>query len=279
MADKNFQGNIPSQLGMLSNLKLLQIAGNNLSGEVPPSIYNISSLLFLNVGDNQFYGSIPQDIGLTLPNLLGLYVGGNHCSGRLPVSLSNASGLRQIAFSFNNFAGTMLTNLGTLKDLVTLTVCVNQLEIDEVEGFSFLTYLTNCSKLRILDIGTKRFQEYGMGSKASIEGDIYSFGILLVEMFTGRRPTDIVFEDGRNLHHFTKTALPERVMEIAEPSLFSEVGGDDGSIRAREGKIKECLVAVLTIGVSCSMQSPGERMDMRDVVAELCRIRTKTFPH
>lgn len=114
---------------------------------------------------------------------------------------------------------------------------------------------------------------------ASIQGDVYSFGILVLEIFTGRRPTDTIFEDGRNLHHFTKTALPERVMEIVEPSLLSEVAGDDDNITTSKGKIKECLVAVLTIGVSCSMESPGERMDMRDVVAELCRIKTKNFPH
>ncbi|XP_058198325.1 probable LRR receptor-like serine/threonine-protein kinase At3g47570 [Rhododendron vialii] len=121
--------------------------------------------------------------------------------------------------------------------------------------------------------------EYGMGSKSSIQGDVYSFGILVLEMFTGRRPTDMIFEDGWNLHQFTKAALPQRVMEIADPSLLSELPSVDENIMTGNEKIKECLVAVLTIGASCSMESPMERMDMRDVVAELSRIRTKTFPH
>ena len=29
--------------------------------------------------------------------------------------------------------------------------------------------------------------EYGMGDKASIEGDVYSYGILLLEMFIGKK--------------------------------------------------------------------------------------------
>lgn len=34
-----------------------------------------------------------------------------------------------------------------------------------------------------------------MGSMLSIEGDMYSFGILVLEMLTGRRPTDRMFEE------------------------------------------------------------------------------------
>ncbi|CAL8126809.1 unnamed protein product [Prunus armeniaca] len=53
-----------------------------------------------------------------------------------------------------------------------------------------------------------------MGSEVSKSGDVYSFGILLLEMFTGRRPTDHLFSDGLNLHNFVKTAFPDRVTEI-----------------------------------------------------------------
>ncbi|KAL7201521.1 hypothetical protein ACSBR1_033260 [Camellia fascicularis] len=85
-------------------------------------------------------------------------------------------------------------------------------------------------------------------------------------MFTGKRPTDIIFKDDLNLHQFTKMALPERVMEITDPSLLLEVRGDDDHV-IEIAKTKECLVAVLTIG--CSMESLGERIHMRVVVADV----------
>uniref|UniRef100_A0A2N9F1Z5 Protein kinase domain-containing protein n=1 Tax=Fagus sylvatica TaxID=28930 RepID=A0A2N9F1Z5_FAGSY len=62
--------------------------------------------------------------------------------------------------------------------------------------------------------------EYGMGGEASTEGDVYSYGILVLEMFTGRRPTDDMFKDGLNLHDFVKMALPKRLIEVVNPMLL-----------------------------------------------------------
>jgi serine/threonine protein kinase len=42
--------------------------------------------------------------------------------------------------------------------------------------------------------------EYGEGSSVSTQGDVYSLGILLLEMFTGRSPTDEIFNDSLDLH-------------------------------------------------------------------------------
>ncbi|PQQ20163.1 putative LRR receptor-like serine/threonine-protein kinase [Prunus yedoensis var. nudiflora] len=42
--------------------------------------------------------------------------------------------------------------------------------------------------------------EYGMGCQVSLLGDIYSFGILLLEIFIGKRPTDALFRDGLCIH-------------------------------------------------------------------------------
>ncbi|WCJ19823.1 Leucine-rich repeat protein kinase family protein [Euphorbia peplus] len=61
--------------------------------------------------------------------------------------------------------------------------------------------------------------EYGMGEGGSVLGNIYSFGILILKMFTARRPTDEMFQDDLNLHNFTRVALPEQVMTVVDPQL------------------------------------------------------------
>ncbi|XXG58631.1 hypothetical protein AAC387_Pa04g0897 [Persea americana] len=118
--------------------------------------------------------------------------------------------------------------------------------------------------------------EYGMGANASTYGDVYSYGILLLEMFTGKRPSDGMFENNLNLHQFAKMALPERVMEIIDRQLLSH---ENEVIRQSEihsklrSIVHETLVSLLKIGVSCSNDSPRERMEMKDVVIELHKVR------
>ncbi|XP_047249932.1 probable LRR receptor-like serine/threonine-protein kinase At3g47570 [Capsicum annuum] len=62
--------------------------------------------------------------------------------------------------------------------------------------------------------------EYGSGVNVSTLGDIYSFGIMLLELFTGRRPTDEIVKDGLNNQQYIKTNLPRHVMDIVDPSLL-----------------------------------------------------------
>ncbi|XP_030963562.1 putative receptor-like protein kinase At3g47110 [Quercus lobata] len=64
--------------------------------------------------------------------------------------------------------------------------------------------------------------EYGTGNEVSTYGDAYSYGILYLEMFTGKKPTDNIFKDNLNLHDFVKAALPERVINIVDPIILWE---------------------------------------------------------
>nr|GMD57494.1 probable LRR receptor-like serine/threonine-protein kinase At3g47570 [Ipomoea batatas] len=103
------------------------------------------------------------------------------------------------------------------------------------------------------------FPEYAFGSRPSKAGDVYSLGILILEMLAGKRPTDELFKDGLNLHGYAKFALPDRGMEIVDPKIVQE----------RDDNFQMCLVSMITIGVACSVESPADRMNIHDVVSEL----------
>ncbi|KAL5719897.1 non-specific serine/threonine protein kinase [Ranunculus cassubicifolius] len=112
--------------------------------------------------------------------------------------------------------------------------------------------------------------EYGAGAKLSTGGDVYSFGILLLEMFTGKRPTDVIFKDGLTLHEYSQLTLPERVMEIIDINVLSEFHEETS---ATIEQLKESLISIVRIGVVCSTDLTTERMSIETAVKELNSIK------
>ena len=136
-----------------------------------------------------------------------------------------------------------------------------------------------------------------MGSEPSTEGDVYSYGVFLLEMFLGKRPTDEMFKDDLNLHNFVKMALPDRLVQIVDPTLLPReveempattvVAREDNKEKEIEidkdeetqvfcqveVNVYKCLVSVLEIGLACSVESPKERMNMEEVTKELHLIK------
>ncbi|PQQ09234.1 hypothetical protein Pyn_29634 [Prunus yedoensis var. nudiflora] len=177
-------------------------------------------------------------------------------------------------------------------DLKPSNVLLNDDMIGHVGDFGLVRFLLklpdSCSGNQSSSLGVKGTigytpPEYGMGNEVWTQGDVYSYGILLLELFTRRRPTDEIFQGSVNLHNFVKTALPYQVEQIVDPVLVEERGegiiSTDNNLNGDSTRafinIQESLIAILEVGVACSAELPRERLDIRDALAEMCRIRSK----
>ncbi|KAM3737727.1 hypothetical protein ACB098_09G077700 [Castanea mollissima] len=186
-------------------------------------------------------------------------------------------------------------------DLKPSNILLDEDMVAHVGDFGLVKYIFDASKnlsnTQTLSRGLKGSigyipPEYGMGGQVSTLGDIYSYGILLLETLIGERPTDEVFKDGQNIHTFITMALPEHVIDIIDPLMFfeedeEEVNGtrneEDAEGRAIIGeenlhvnvssRMIDCLMSVFQIGLSCSASSPNERIPINVAVNEMNAIR------
>ncbi|KAJ1256514.1 hypothetical protein BS78_K012900 [Paspalum vaginatum] len=120
--------------------------------------------------------------------------------------------------------------------------------------------------------------EYATGADVSSSGDVYSFGIILLETFLRRRPIDDMFRDGLDIARYVAMNFPDRIIQIVDPEVPEEHHDSlPHTSEPMKEKIMECLLSVLNVGLRCANPSPDERMDMREVAAKLHRIKESFF--
>ncbi|KAG6474294.1 hypothetical protein ZIOFF_068220 [Zingiber officinale] len=100
-------------------------------------------------------------------------------------------------------------------------------------------------------------QQYMQSGRATEKTDVYSFGVLVLEVLSGKRPTDSVFiEKGLNIVGWLNFLIVEnRPREIIDPMC--------------EGTQIESLDALLSVAIQCVSSSPEDRPTMHRVVQML----------
>lgn len=119
-----------------------------------------------------------------------------------------------------------------------------------------------------------------MGFQISTAGDVYSYGVILLEMVTGKRPTDDMFKDGLSLRNFVQSAFPQRVGEISDSSLIPIPYHDitDARHGSENGDqillgIQNSIKQLAELGLKCYVDSPRDRPGIQHIYDEIMTIR------
>ena len=88
-------GEIPTEIGKLSNLHRLWLSNNQLTGEIPAEIGKLSNLKVLYLDNNKLTGEIPTEMG-KLSNLQRLNLDDNQLTGDIPPEIEKLSNLRRL---------------------------------------------------------------------------------------------------------------------------------------------------------------------------------------
>ncbi|XP_057489614.1 probable LRR receptor-like serine/threonine-protein kinase At3g47570 [Actinidia eriantha] len=121
--------------------------------------------------------------------------------------------------------------------------------------------------------------EYGLDGHVSPSGDVYSFGILMLETFTRRRPTEDMFRGDLSLNQWVTNSFPQELTKVLDSNLLRDIGiiGEDSSSEIDENSsdIEKLLVSIFHVALQCLKESPEERINTRDVVVQLKKIKKR----
>lgn len=109
---------------------------------------------------------------------------------------------------------------------------------------------------------------------ASKEADVYSYGIVLLEMMVAKSPTDVMFAEDLNLNNYARSALlHDELINIIDPVLVDDnsapKNGSPNNILVEHNTKLKCISSLTEVGLRCSSYSPQDRMRIDDAIGKL----------
>ena len=87
-----------------------------------------------------------------------------------------------------------------------------------------------------------------------------------METFTGKKPTDEIFNEAMTLKQWVNDWIPISTMEVVNANLLSQ---EIVHFVAKE----QCVSFVFNVAMECTVESPEQRINAKEIVTKLLKIR------
>ncbi|KAA8535539.1 hypothetical protein F0562_030543 [Nyssa sinensis] len=289
MGYNSLDGNLPTCF-WLPNLELLDLGVNRLGGHIPSYLSNSSKLSGLFLAYNLFTGPVPTSLeckvlrNIRHRNLVKVISSCSNPELRALVLQYMSNGslekwlyshnycldlFQRVSIMFDVALALEYLHHGQLEVVVHCDLKPNNVLLDEdmvahVGDFGIAKIMAqNKTETQTKTLGTIGYiaPEYGSEGRVSMKGDIYSYGIMLLEMFTRKKPTDEMFTRELSLRQWVSASLSSKLMEVVDGGLFTTRGG----MTTTQG----IILAIMELGMEYCKESPNERCDIKEVVVKL----------
>jgi len=168
VASCGIDGNIPLEVGNMTNLLRFNLYENNITGPIPGTFKELQKLQHLSLSNNGLQGSFIEEfcemkslgelylhnnkLSGVLPTCLGnmtsiirLHIGSNSLNSKIPSSLWSVIDILEVDLSSNAFIGNLPPEIGNLRAIIVLDLSRNQISSNIPTTISSLQTLQNLS--------------------------------------------------------------------------------------------------------------------------------------
>ncbi|KAM3208233.1 hypothetical protein ACQJBY_063105 [Aegilops geniculata] len=161
------------------------------------------------------------------------------------------------------------------RDIKPSNILLNKDMVPRIADFGIAKIMDQCSAAPQTTgvVGTTGYMapELAFSTRNSIKTDVYSYGVVLLELITGRTAADPSFPENMDIVAWVPHALNgvDQIGPVCDPALLDEVYSTVEMEEVRK---------VLRLALRCTAKEPSQRPSMVDVVKELTDARFAGIP-